>query len=77
MSGPVGTNLCTSATELVDHRSVFEETRPTPLLDGFILDAMGVINADRSVRVRGPIPQNGWEEELCYWKPGKIPLSEQ
>ena len=34
---------------------------------------MRVINADRSVRVPGTIPENWWEGEVICWEPGESP----
>ena len=45
----------------------------TPLPKGFIKEALRIINADRSVRVPGTIPENGWEEGVTCWKPGESP----
>ena len=45
----------------------------TPLPKGFIKEAQRIINADRSVRVPGTIPENGWEEEVTCWKLGESP----
>ena len=47
----------------------------TPLPKGFIQEALYIINANRSVRVPSTIPENGWEEEVSWWKPGESPLA--
>ena len=41
--------------------------------NGFIKEAVRIINANCSVRVPGTIPENGWEEEVTCWKPGEYP----
>ena len=46
----------------------------TPLpKDSSKIEALRIINADRSVRVPGTIVENGWEEEVSCWKPGESP----
>ena len=45
----------------------------TLLPEGFIKEALRIINADRSVRVPGTIPEYGWEGEVSGWKPGESP----
>ena len=45
----------------------------TPLPKGFIKEAWHIMNADRSVRVPGTVPENGWEEEGNCQKLGESP----
>ena len=45
----------------------------TPLPKGFIKEALHIVNADRSVRVPGTIPENGWEAEVICWELGESP----
>ena len=47
--------------EVVGHRGSLEDVDVTPLLKGFIKEALRIINVDRSVRVPCTIPENGWE----------------
>ena len=47
--------------EVAGQRGSLDNVVVTPLLKGFIKEALRIINADRSVRVPGTIPENGWE----------------
>ena len=55
--------------ELANQRGSLDDVVVTPLPKGFTKDSLRIINADRSVRVPGTIPDNGWEEEVTCWKP--------
>ena len=59
--------------EVANQRGSLDDVVVTPLPKGFIKEALHIINADRSVRVPGTIPENGWEKELTCWKPGESP----
>ena len=59
--------------EVANQRGSLDDVVVTPLPKGFIKEALRIINADRSVRVPGTIPKNGWEKELTCWKPGESP----
>ena len=59
--------------EVANQRGSLDDVVVTPLPKGFIKAALRIINADRSVRVPGTIPENGWEEEVTCWKPGESP----
>ena len=59
--------------EVANQRGSLDDVVVTPLPKGFIKEALRIINADRSVRVPGTIPENGWEKELTCWKPGESP----
>ena len=50
--------------EVANQRGSLDDVVVTPLLKGFIKEALRIIDADRSVRVLGTIPENGWEEEV-------------
>ena len=60
---------------MADHQGSLEDVDVilTPLLKGFIKEALRIINADRSVPVPGTTPENGWEGEMGCWKPGESP----
>ena len=58
---------------MANQRGSLDDVVVTPLRKGFIKEALRIINADRSVRVPGTIPENGWEKELTCWKPGESP----
>ena len=59
--------------EVAGHRGSLEDVDVTPLLKGFIKEALRIINANRSVRIPGTIPENGWEGEVNCWEPGESP----
>ena len=59
--------------EMANQRGSLDDVVVTPLPKGFIKEALRIINADRSVRVPGTIPENGWEEEVTCWKPRESP----
>ena len=68
-----GYQLLHLCDEVANHRGSLDDVVVTPLPKGFIKEALRIINADRSVRVPGTIPENGWEKELTCWKPGESP----
>ena len=59
--------------EVAGHRGSLDDIDVTPLLKGFIKEALRIINADRPLRVPGTIPENGWEGEVIFWEPGESP----
>ena len=59
--------------EVANQRGSLDDVVVTRLPKGFIKEALRIINADRSARVPGTIPENGWEKELTCWKPGESP----
>ena len=59
--------------EVANQRGSLDDVVVTRLPEGFIKEALRIINADRSVRVPGTIPENGSEKELTCWKPGESP----
>ena len=63
--------------EVAGHQGSLEDVDVilTPAPKGSIKEALRTINADRSVRVPGTIPENGWEGELSCWKPKESPLA--
>ena len=69
MFGCVALNCCIFAREAWRIINVIL----VPLRKGFIEEALRIINADRSVRVPGTNPENGWEEEVSCWKPEESP----
>ena len=58
---------------MTGHRGSLEGVDVTNLPKGFLKEALRMINADRSVRVPGTIPENGWEREVNCWEPGESP----
>ena len=59
-----GYQLLHLCDEVVGQRGSWDDVVVTPLPKGFIKEAMRIINANRSVRVPGTIPENGWEGEV-------------
>ena len=68
-----GYQLLHLCDEVANQRGSLDDVVVTPLLKGFIKEALRIINVDCSVRVPGTIPENGWEEEVTCWKPGESP----
>ena len=59
--------------EVAGHGGSPDDVDVTPLPKGFIKEALRIINEDRSVRVHGTIPENGWEGEVICWELGESP----
>ena len=53
--------------EVAGQRGSLDDVVVAPLPKGFIPEALRIINADRSVRVPGTIPENWWEGEVICW----------